>query len=186
MSTDYLNANEDLDWVQAPPQAFTHDRKNRRKNSNHQANANYRKKKFSNGDQYQNQRNYYAKSRYNKGPSKYSKKSKPSYYLKNGHGPTHKNSNPKKNTYQQYIDSKNFKVCYNQFDELSTDVSDNTSPDRQTLKECNNMKVEVLGEVVVNRINPKFSRKRRRNYRFAAACELKAPEPNEIAPPMFL
>ena len=45
------------------------------------------------------------------------------------------------------------------------------------------MKVEVLGEVVVNQIDPKLNRRRNRKARFAAACQLKAPEPNEIAVP---
>lgn len=174
MSAAYMNANSDLDWVQAPPQAICYDRNSRRKNSNSYAKNSYSSKKYSNysnDDFYKGRANKYNKSR------RY--KDKKNSHYKSGY-------NKKKGSYHEYLDSKNYKVCENQFDELSTDVSDGTSPDRLNSKSCLNMKVEVLGEVVVDRIHPKYKNTRRRNNKFAAACELKAPEPTEIAPPMFL
>lgn len=162
-------------------------------------------------------------------------------------------------TYTEYLDSKNLKVCYNKFDELSTDVSDEnindlaqnhfykqepeskvkypvamqdtkvryppsnaydtkvryppvnvndhkakypqvppqneskakypvaTQEQKVAVPACMfDMKVKVLGEVVIDKINPRFHQGGNRNKRFAAAYELKAPEANEIAPPMFL
>jgi hypothetical protein len=171
-----MNANSDLDWVQAPPQAFYHDKKQRRKNSNHH--KGYGSKKYNNGHD-----DYYSKAS-TKASSRYSKKSKPSRYSKQS-GKNTSNYKSKKISYSEYMDSKSFK-CYNKFDSLSTDVSETFSPDRVSKRSCQNFKVTVLGDVVVDKINPKFKRYQNRNRRFAAACELKAPEPTEIAlPTMF-
>jgi hypothetical protein len=46
--------------------------------------------------------------------------------------------------------------------------------------------VQVFGEVVIDKTNPKFKQSRYRGIKFAAACELKAPEPHEIAIPSLL
>jgi hypothetical protein len=160
MSTAHKNANTDLDWVQAPPQASYHDKKNRRKNSN----TGYTKK-YTNGSN-----DYHRGSR----AGKYSKYNK--NYQKGKYSFRKRNNGP----YNHY------KGYQSRYDEMSTDVSEGYSPDRISKRSCINMRVEVLGEVVIDKINPKFNRARRRNNRFAAACELKAPEPTEIAPPKFL
>lgn len=73
MSTDYMNANDDLDWVQAPPQAFIYENKSRRKYSNNNSGSRYKGRKYNNGDEYWSQKKPKAQS-------KYSKKKKPSYY----------------------------------------------------------------------------------------------------------
>ena len=165
------NFNDDLDWVQAPPQgynsqkAYKGPKRNRRKGSSKYSKKN---KKYYNGGYYD----------YHDGYSN-------SQYYPKGSESNFKNSNPKNRKYSDYVDSQCYKVCYNQFEELSTDASDESSPDRLEIT-CMNMKVQVLGEVVIDKINPRFNHKRRRNNRFAAACELKAPEPTEIASPKFI
>lgn len=164
MSTAYMNAKTDLDWVQAPPQAHTYDKKQGRKNSNY-ASQGYSSNQYNNGS-----------DSYNGGKAgKYSKKNR-----------SRKQGNSKHGYSNKYSDSKNYNGYQSQFSQRSTQASDGTSPDRANPRSCLHFKVEVLGEVVINRIHPKLRKGRRRNNRFAAACELKAPEPTEIALPKFL
>jgi hypothetical protein len=161
MSAAYMNDNMDLDWVQAPPQAFHYDKvNNRRKNSStHQAPQAYapNARRQTHYEDYQAKpRNYpnYPQACY----SKYTTEKRQPHVPQK---PVHKNSNNqlkdrhepekhKKLSYQEYLDSKNFKVCYNAFDNLSTDVSDETSPDRAPASICLDMRVQVMGEIVVD------------------------------------
>ena len=69
------------------------------------------------------------------------------------------------------------------FENLSTDLSSCSPELSPKSQKYMNFKVKVLGEVVINKINPLFKNEERKRTHFAASSKLKAPESNKLSPP---
>lgn len=187
MSKWYNADFEDLDWVQAPPKSFNNERDYSRKDSytTSEAQRNFVKKCSSTRDEYVQGLPAYAAKPQNSKKAHYSESlAQNSDYTKSKNGP---NPIPNKKTgkYNNQPCHQAYKAT--KYDDRSTDVSDETSPDRVTSNtSVFDIKVEVFGEVVIDKTNPKFTQSRYRKTKYAAACELKAPEAHEIALPSLL
>jgi hypothetical protein len=160
--SQWYNADfEDLDWVQAPPKALNGDKKNGRKDSynNFGAQGNFTKKNTYKGDD-----NFQAKPGYQ--AYAHQKKQQDFDY-------TRQNTDNQKTKYGQYEKASKKPAKqnpqayqkpqkYSRYDDRSTDVSDENSPDRFAKNNtCTDIKVEVFGEVVIDCINPKFNQQKR-------------------------
>lgn len=186
--SQWYNADfEDLDWVQAPPKANNNDRSSCRKDSynNSGAQGAFVKKSHNRVEEHpQSKASHAARPVHQKKTttSDYCRQQSDNNKARQGH---YDYAVKKPARAAQQTHQKPFKPS--RYDDRSTDVSDENSPDRFTKNSsCNDMKVEVFGEVVIDQTNPKFKQQRLRKSKFAGACELKAPEPHEIAMPSFL